>query len=268
MIAAVISEYRKFFSTRMWWVLTLSMFAYFLLIAGGMGYMLAHEAQNGGLPPELIDSYRTAVYGLGPSMGYVFPALIGAMAVTAEYRHSTILPTFLGEPRRAVVMAAKAVAAVPMGFVVGLAGTLACLAGGAIGLEIAGVGAQLGAGATWRGLALSVLAMTLWALVGVGLGMLVISQVGVIIPVLVFPQLVEPLARLGLAAFPATAPSAKYLPGAASDAITGGGSIYAMAGLGGAGAYLRVWQGALVLAAYGVVFGLIGYFLRIRRDVA
>ena len=31
---------------------------------------------------------------------------------------------------------------------------------------------------------------------------------------------------------------------------------------------LTAWQGGLVLAAYGVVFGILEYFLLIRRDVS
>ena len=269
MNAAIRSEFRKFFSTRMWWVLAICMMAYFLLVSLGMGWVFGYEAANGGMPAEMMDAFRASVYGLGPSMGYVFPVIVAAIGVTAEYRHNTILPTFLGEPRRAVVMAAKAVAAVPMGLVIGALGTLACLGGGAAGLVIGGADHMLFTAATWKTAGLSVLAMTLWSLVGVGLGMLVISQVGVIIGVLAFTQLVEPLARMGLGMFDATSEIAKFLPGAASDSVAGGTSIYSMMmSVAGSGSVLNVWQGALVLAGYGIVFGLAGYFLRIRRDVA
>ena len=269
MTAAIQSEFRKFFSTRMWWVLAICMMAYFLMCSFGMGWVFGYEASNGGMPAEMMDSFRSATYGIGPSMGYVFPVIIAAVAVTAEYRHNTILPTFLGEPRRSVVMVAKAVAAVPMGLLIGVLGTAASLAGGASGLSIGGAEAELFAAATWKTAGLSVLAMTLWAVVGVGLGMLIISQVGVIIGVLAFTQLVEPLARLGLGMFEQTAGIGKFLPGAASDSVAGGNSIYTMMlGFGGDGSSLSVWQGALVLAGYGILFGLAGYFLRIRRDVA
>jgi len=273
MTAAIVSEYRKFFSTRIWWILVLCMVAYMLMMSSGMGwvfgYAVAHPeaATNMGMPPGMGGSIQAATYGLGTSMGYVFPVIIAALAVTAEYRHNTIVPTFLGEPRRWVVMAAKVVAAVPMGFLVGVAVTATCLAGGAAGLGMGGTETLLSAGATWKNAALSVLACVMWSVVGVGLGLLVTSQVGVIVSVLAFTQLVEPLARMGLSMFTATAPVVKFFPGAASDAMTGGTSIYTMI-TPGAGTSLSVWQGAVVLAAYGVVFGLIGFFVRTRQDVS
>jgi len=270
MIAAIASEYRKFFSTRMWWILTLAMAAYFLLIAAIMGWVFAYQATHGGfggLPAGMAGAVRDAVYGMGPSMGYVFPVIIGAIAVTAEYRHSTIVPTFLGEPRRPVVMVAKAIASIPMGAVVGLVGALSCVAGGGLGFWIGGIDPMIWTVATWKIVGLSVVANVLWALVGVALGMLVISQVGVIIAALAFTQLVEPMARLGLSFFPSVAGIAKFFPGAASDAVTGGASIYTMMTAMGSGGSLTIWQGGLVLLAYAVVLGVLGYVLRIRRDV-
>jgi len=283
MIAAIASEYRKFFSTRMWWVLTACMFAYFFLMAGGLGWAFGFagtsgtagasgsagsSGTSGGMPAGPPEQMVSTIYGLAPSLGYVFPVIVGAMAVTAEYRHATIVPTFLAEPRRWVVMLAKAIAAVPMGLVIGLIGTLACVGGGAIGLAIAGIDPLLGQAATWQHAGLSVVASAIWALVGVGLGTLITSQVGAIVSVVVYNQLVEPLLRMGLGFVPAVAPAAKFFPGAAAEATTGGSSIYSMTGIAGGAGSLNAWQGALVLAGYGIVFGLVGYALRTRRDVS
>jgi len=266
MRASIVSEYRKFFSTRMWWVLTLVMVAYFLVVAFAMGWAFAYEFTQNSMT-EMLDVMRPTVYGLGPSMGYVFPVIVGATAVTAEYRHNTILPTFIGEPHRWIVMVSKVIAAVPMGFVIGVAGTIACLAGGAVGLSVGGGETLLWTSTTLTNAALSVMTFTIWALVGVGLGMLITNQVGVIITVLAFTQLVEPLLAVALSMFSSTEAITNYLPGAAAGAAAGGTSIYSMMGMS-QGSSLAIWQGALVLAAYGVVFGVLGYFLRIRRDVA
>jgi len=268
MSAAIRSEFRKFFSTRLWWVLAIVMMAYCLLFSSSMGWMFGYMAANDDLTS--LDSLRPAVYNLGPVMGYLFPAIIGAVSVTAEYRHNTIVPTFLGEPRRSVTMVAKVIAAIPMGLIIGILGTAACLLGGGLGFTGSHAGAALGAAATWEGAGLSVLAMTIWALVGVGLGMLIISQVGVIIALLVFTQLIEPVIRtaLGLKYLASANWIAKFLPGAASEAASGGHSVYSLMGIGSVAHPLLAWQGALVLAAYGIIFGLIGYFARIRRDVS
>ena len=270
MKAAIVSEYRKFFSTRMWWVLTLAMVAFFLIFSFGMSWAFGHEAAQNGMPASALDGLQYAVYGLAPSMGYIFPVIIGALAVTAEYRHNTILPTFSGEPRRWVVMLAKTIAAVPMGFVIAVASTAACMIGGGVGFSIEGIATQLMTATTLKNAGLSVLALTIWALVGVGLGMLIINQVGVILTVLGFCLIIEPVLSNVLRYFSATASWPKYFPSAASGSLAGGTNIYITIGDAAGAQYsvLSPWQGGLVLAAYGVVFGLLGYFFRIRRDVS
>jgi hypothetical protein len=223
--------------------------------------------QTSGSGPGGVDTARPYLFGIGASMGYIFPVIVGALAVTAEYRYSTIVPTFLGEPRRWVAMVAKVVAAVPMGFLIGVVGTVACIAGTGLGFIVGGGAAGIFTLDTLTLAGLSVLTHTVWALVGVGLGMLVTSQVGVIIAVLAFTQLVEPVLRVGMSVFSATQGIPKFLPGAAADALAGGHSVYAALSTGVTD-QLTIWQGGLVLAAYGVAFGVLGYFLRIRRNVA
>ena len=278
MKAAIVSEYRKFFSTRMWWVLTLVMVVFFLAMSFGISWTLSYEVLNSGMgdlpdgvsPQDLLDQLRPSIYSLAPSMGYIFPVIVGALAVTAEYRHNTILPTFIGEPRRWVVMIAKAVAGVPMGFAIAVAGTAACLIGGSLGFHLGGAATQLLTMTTLKNAALSVVALTIWALVGVGLGMLIINQVGVIISVLTWCVLIESIVSMLLGSFSATDWIPKFLPSAASGSLAGGTNIYITLGTTGGSAYstLSVWQGGLVMVAYGVVFGLLGYFFRIRRDVS
>jgi len=269
MIAAIRSEYRKFFSTRLWWILMLAMFAYMALVAGGMAvlYNYMGVGADGGSAFDLA-TYRLVIYSLAPSMAYVFPAIVGALGWTNEYRHHTTVPTFLGEPRRGVVAIAKAVAGIPMGVVIGAVGTLACVVGGLVGFTIAGADPGLSLIDTWQTAGWSVLALAIWAVVGVGLGMLVTSQVGVIIILLIWTQLVEALLRVGLMLFDSTQNIPQYLPGALSESIAGGHSIYSAIGMTVSGnSTLPTWEAALLLAGYGVVFGVLGYIVRIRRDV-
>lgn len=267
MRAAIVSEYRKYFSTRIWWILALCMFVFFLLISFALAWLFAYQVNHHGMTDELLAIVRPTVYGLAASMGYIVPVIVGALAVTAEYRHNTVLPTFVSEPRRWVVMVAKAIAGVPMGVVIGVIATASCLLGGYLGFQSGGIDSLMTSGMTWRNALLSVLACTLWALVGVGLGMLVTSQVGVIIAVLAFTQLIEPIVSMGLNAFSFGPAVGKFLPSSASGSLAGGTNIYAlMNGLEANG--LSIGQGAVVMAGYGVVFALLGYYLRIRRNVA
>ncbi|MDR0782761.1 MAG: ABC transporter permease [Propionibacteriaceae bacterium] len=271
MRAAIISEYRKFFSTRAWWILSILMVGGFLLLTLGAGWVIGWQLRTAGRADlvEVLSMWQPVIFGLGIAMGYLFPVIIGALAVTSEYRHNTVVPTFLGEPRRSVVMVAKAIAAVPMGFVVGLLATGSCIAGGSLGLKLGGIPQLVWTSQIALGALQSVLALTVWTMIGVGLGMLITNQVGVIVTVLAFTQLIEPILRIGLSMSRSTAPITKYLPGAASDALGGGHSIFSIiATAGRSGQALTSLQGGVVLAAYGLVFALVGYLFRIRRSVA
>jgi hypothetical protein len=103
-----------------------------------------------------------------------------------------------------------------------------------------------------------------WGVIGVGLGVVVPSQVASMVIVLAFTQFVEPLLRFAAAFTQVTADIGKFLPGAASDALVGA-SFFTLASPGGA--VLESWQGGLVLLAYGLIATAGGYFTSWKRDV-
>ena len=109
--------------------------------------------------------------------------------------------------------------------------------------------------------------MAIWALIGVGLGALIPSQVAAIVIVLAFTQFVEPIQRLVSSFWDWTAGIAQYLPGAAGDALVGSSIFTNLGGMSGETQVLDWWQGGLVLLAYAVVAGAIGYLTSWRRDV-
>ncbi len=267
MTAALRTEYRKLVTTRLWWVLVLGTAAYmaFLGVVMAFAYTSAAAADQPsgmGAPVGPLDLART-VYGLAPSLGYVFPLVVGALSVTAEFRHKTITPTLLAEPRRGVVLAAKLLASIPVGLAFGIAGTAGAVIGGAPTLALRGHEALLTDPSVLRTLGLSVVALAVWCVVGVGFGTVVTNQVAAIVVLLAFTQFVEPLLRLGLAALSATTGVAKWLPGAAGEAIAGA-SVF---GSSGAGSLLPWWGGLLVLTGYGVALAAIGRATTIRRDI-
>jgi ABC-2 type transport system permease protein len=100
-------------------------------------------------------------------------------------------------------------------------------------------------------------------MVGVGFGTALTHQVAAIVVLLAFTQFVEPLLRVFLGAFEQTAGVAKFLPGAAGEAVTGA-SLYSSAGIG---ELLPWWQGLLVLVAYGLVLAAVGHLTTLRRDI-
>jgi hypothetical protein len=268
-MTAVAVELRKILTTRLWWILLLSLTAYMAFLAGILAVAFtAPEAIGGqgdgggfGLDPSAI---ATSIYTLPASTGYVFPLVVGALSVTSEFRYQTITATFLAEPRRGRVLRAKLASSLLVGLVHGIVATVATAAVGAGVLTAMDEPTRLGEPTVQRSLALTVVTMGVWALVGVGFGALLTNQVASIIVVLGFTQFVEPILRLLMITNEATAGIARFLPGAAGEALAGGGLF------GGASPAdpLQWWQGALVLLSYALVLATVGWRTSLRKDVS
>ena len=276
MIATLRTELRKVATTRTWWLTALVMFGYMIVMGAIMAFSLVmgmRAAKESGMPASgaggfgnsVLDemAIATSVYTLAVALGYIFPAILGALSVTSEFRHRTITPTLLAEPRRTLVLGTKLVAILPFAVVVAIAGVVGTVIGGAVTLAIMGEPTLLGDSTIQRTLVLSVVALTLWALVGVGFGSVLTNQVAAIVVLLAFTQFVEPLLRLLLAQFDATEAISKFLPGAAGEAIAGS-SLYVSSGLA---ELLNAWQGTVTLLGYAVILVLIGRLTTFRRDI-
>lgn len=274
MIAALRTEYRKLVTTRLWWALLLCMALYMAFLGAVMAFTFTVEGgttgMSGGLggdpaaAPELDDgAVARTVYTLAPALGYVFPVVVGALAVTGEFRHMTITPTFLAEPRRNVVLGAKLLSSLVVGVLFGVVGTLSTVLPGAAVLALRDRPALLTEPETLRTVGLSILALAVWTMVGVGFGTVLTHQVAAIVTLLAFTQFVEPLMRIFLASFDATEGVAKWLPGAAGESVTGS-SLYSSMGMAD---LLPWWLGLLVLVGYGLVLAAIGRMTALRRDI-
>lgn len=270
MRAALRTEFRKFTSTRLWWLLLVVMAGYMAFLGAVMAFSLGSDPSStmmdagGGSAAPLSDlAIAQSVYTLGNTLGYVFPLIIGALAVTTEFRHQTITPTFLFEPRRGVVLSAKLVAAAVIGLAYGAIGTLFAVVAGAPVLAHYDIDLSLDNGDVLTSIGLSVVALALWTLVGVGVGCVLPNQVASVVVILAFTQFVEPVLRIGMSLVDALAGVSRFLPGAAAESIVGA-SLYSESG---ALTLLARWQGALVLLGYVVVLALIGRITTFRRDI-
>ena len=271
MIAAVRSEALKLTSTRLWWILALILVAYVgftagLLAAlfGALGDQLAAQPDAPQLPPGTIPP---VVYSSVTAIGYVFPLILGTLAVTSEVRFQTLTPTFLAQPRRGRVLAAKLVVLAVAGAVFGLIGLVVTIGLGAPILTATGTDAELGSSDTWALAGRIVIAMALWAVIGVGVGSLIQNQVAAIVVVLAFTQFIEPILRFGTSIWDWTAAVGRFLPGAASDALVGASLFTTFSGGGAAVDPLEWWQGGLVLLAIAAVVSFLGYLTAWRRDI-
>jgi ABC-2 type transport system permease protein len=256
------AELLKIRTTRLWWALLLGAV---LFTAVGAGFTAGFAGVEGGggpggeaLPgvesPELLRS----VYGAGFSGAYIFALILGVTGMTGEYRYLTITPTFLGAPRRHPVVVAKLVAHLVAGVVYGAVCALVAVAvGGLLIVVVKGGALGLTADGVPRAIGLSVVAVALWTLLGIGLGTLVRNQIAAVLTGVLIAFLIEPLLNLAFNALDLEV--GKYLPTSASNAL--------LSGFSGGAAQLDWWAGGLVLLAYALVFSLVGVLASVGRDI-
>lgn len=260
------AEFAKVFGTRLWWLLAIILIAYVGTAAGGIALALAFApdalSSPGGVPSTA--AVAPLVYSMASAAGFAFPVILGALSVTSEVRHRTLTTTFTAIPRRGIVLAGKAVVGLAFGAVLGVVGFTTSVGLGALGLGLGGIDTQLGDSDIWAMVGRGILAMAIWGFVGVGLGVMVPSQIGSIVSIIAFTQFIEPLVRLAGGLLEPVGEVVRFLPGAAGDALVGA-SFYTL--MGATGSTLEWWQGGLVLAGYGLLFLLIGRATFWRRDV-
>lgn len=262
MRAALVAEYRKLVTTRMWWILLIVMVAYLVFIAAVVTVSFTVVPADGEAPFEGKDAAR-AVYSVVNSVGYVFPLIIGSLAMTTEFRYQTVTQSLLVQPDRTTFLLAKLVSVVPVGLALGVAAVAATVLGGAPILAWQGDGAMLGDGDVLTGLLLGVVVIALWAVIGVAFGSLVSNQIAAIVIILAFTQFVEPVARLVLSQVDSVSVLSAYLPGGAADSLIGATFF----GDPSTTDLLPRWAAVLVLLGYAAGFAVAGRLTTLRRDI-
>ncbi|MGI8644728.1 MAG: hypothetical protein ACR2JD_00140 [Nocardioides sp.] len=205
MRAAIRSELLKFFTTRLWWGMAIAVFVAGAGFALLFGLLLTSESLAdaaggpGGIPTGDDLQIANSVYTGGLSVGYLLMLCIGVLQIGMEYRHKTLTGTFLAEPRRARAMLAKVVALLGIAAGYGLLSLLGSVSVGALVLNLRGADAFPSTEVV-RTLALSLLVLGLWALIGLGLGILIPNQVAALMIGVGVAWIVEPLAGLAIKA--------------------------------------------------------------------
>ncbi|WP_018156623.1 ABC transporter permease [Demetria terragena] len=261
---AIKAEVRKLLTTRMWWGMAIMLFAIGALLALFIGLLSdtdpSSEAIEAGAPVFTPTELATNVYTAGSAFGYVILMVIGIMTIGSEYRHKTLTGSLLAVPRRARLIFAKIIALLGFGVMYGVIFLIGSVSIGATVLSMRGFDVLPDAGAICRSLGLLLLVLGLWALIGLGLGILIPNQVAAILVGVGGAFIVEPLLTFLASQTEIGETIQKFFPGPATQAVLGG---YA-----GDTAQLSWWAGALVLAAYAAVFTGLGTLLTQRRDVS
>ena len=201
-------------------------------------------------PHLSTNAHQLEVFQVGTRAGMIFAALAGALAITAEIRYGTIRPTFLVDPRRGPVIAAKLAVGALVGIIYGLLAEGLMAAATTIAFNARGIPNLLSGGDYARILAGGAAAAALWAILGVGIGALIRNQVATLVGLFGWMVGVESV-------------SESFVPGAANLMPSAAGLS-----LAGNEHKLSVAIAALLLIAYAAVAAAAGWVGTLRRDVA
>jgi ABC-type transport system involved in multi-copper enzyme maturation permease subunit len=267
------AELFKIRTTAVWWILGI------VLVPLYAASVLVNWAQFSSASPDqaATDSQSeqiraalepinvaTSMYTSGQYFGVLIVLLLSAIIVTSEFFHLTATATFLVTPRRETVIAAKFVAAAICGLAVWLITTVLNMIVVPPIMHQLGLGSTLGSGAVWRAIGLNALAFGLWAVLGVGLGVLIRNQLAATL-VLSIVYTVGSTAA-GVIFLLLSRYVAEWfdklqvlIPTSASQLMLSGTEL--------PGNPPR-WVGAVVLIGYAVVAGAVGTMLTKRRDIS
>jgi hypothetical protein len=262
---AIKAEFRKFFTTRMWWGMAIGVFLCGAALAVVFALLVPGSRSGGpsGPPAPGLDNVTmvSTVYTAGLSIAYLLTLTIGVMSIGSEYRHMTITSTFLATPKRVHVMVAKVTSLLGIGVFYGLVFLIGSVGVGATTIAIKGYSPIPEVGTIARTLALSLLVLGLWALIGLGVGILIPNQVAAILIAVGAAWIVFPLGGVLLGFVSWGKSIVPYLPSEATSAMVGALNSNTDVKL------LSWWAGALVLVVYAAVMAGIGSLLTVRRDV-
>lgn len=121
-------------------------------------------------------------------------ALFGAIAVAREYGHGTVVPTFLGCPRRPRAVLAQLVAVLVAGASLALIGQALIIAAVALALPSTDYSFAVSAGDVVRLLAASALAGAIGAVLGAGIGAVIRNLGGAVTTAVLVLFVIPPLA--------------------------------------------------------------------------
>ncbi|HEY9390002.1 MAG TPA: ABC transporter permease [Mycobacteriales bacterium] len=248
------TEIRKVFTTKLWWGLLLGALA--ITTLGVVATILSAGNAQSGIPPLSDPQTQRQAFG-STGAALIFILILGVIGVTTEYRHFTSRPTFLFEPRRGRVVAAKLVTYAGMGLLYSILCAALAVAIALPWLSARGVDVSLADNGIPRTLITTVASVAIFGMVGVGLGVLVRNQVAAVIGGLAYLFVFEPLVRV----IPYVRDAYRFLPGGANEALTQSNAQ------GGPVELLDPWAGGMVLVGWGLLFVILGTVLTVRRDV-
>jgi ABC-2 type transport system permease protein len=179
----------------------------------------------------------------------IIAGLFGAIAVSREYGHGTVVPTFLAAPRRYRAVLAQYTALLVGGALLGLVGAVLTIVGVAVTLPTTDHDFLMSAGGVIRVVTASAFMGASGALLGAGAGAIVRNMGGAVTGAVLVLLVIPPLA-------------VQLIPEAIS--WVPGALVRVLSGLGGE---LGVLTAVVAVAVWGAIPAAVGLVLVQRRDV-
>jgi ABC-2 type transport system permease protein len=272
------AELMKLRTTPTWWIFALISFPLWALALGfnwlsSYGVLNLGSSDYEGMSATEAEQVRAAadvvniganLYTTGQFFGVLIVMLLAAILMTNEFFHQTATTTFLTTPHRTAVIMAKLGAGVIVGLVLWVVTTGLNLVAGSLILRSLDVDTQLASPAVWRAIGLNALAYGIWAVLGVGAGVLIRSQIGTTVTLTMVYLLGTFGAGIVFALLADRTPDwfdnlQLLIPPLASQLMISGTEL--------PGSPPR-WAGAVVLIGYAVVTGIVGTLITRRRDIS
>jgi ABC-2 type transport system permease protein len=280
---AVNAEFRKIFTTKMWWALLIP--AVVVAFLANLGFSLAEKSGENSIAQLSGRTVHVPVglLGLGASFGFtaIFAAVFGVMAISGEFRHRTIGTTYLTSRSRGTVLTAKLVAYSGLGVLYGVT----TLVFATLGVLIGDGSSALPSAGSWLLVSLvGIGIITVWTLLGVGLGGLISNQIAAVVVLLAYSLAGEGLIGLLLQGLKIQSVQ-HYLPAASASgallvfsfdqfvnevqiANASSTDLSSVADVFRVGGLPPWWVGGLVFIGYAALFTLAGWGLSRRRDIS
>lgn len=253
MARLVMAEFRKLISTRMWWWILLISVAWTIMYTA---IAIAVSNHPGRLVPSLSSAAgQHALFATAAGVAGTLVAVMATAEVAGDYRHRTVVATFLVTPHRWRVVIAQVITFLLAGAGYSLACVMVNLAVAVPWLAARGVGLSAFGDGNFAVLAAIVLTAAFLGMIGAGIGATLHSQLVTVAGMLLYLYVLEPL----LSHITSLSTWTPYLPGVAADSLT--------QDIQNGVKLLSPWAGGLVLAAWAIAFVAVGVMTTERTDI-
>jgi ABC-2 type transport system permease protein len=220
------AEFRKIFTTKLWWALAIP--AVLLSIGWAWGVSafvtdIADDVADSQLLSEAqiqVSDISWSVLALTRAMNIatLFPMVFGALALASEINRKTITTSYLTASNRSAVLGAKAITYVIWGLLYGVVVAI----GASLGTVLGSNSDYLPDAGDWFLVLVSgILACMLWTLLGMGVGALLGSPVAALVILLIYASFVGPVGELIVFGVSNGSHLTGWLPNGSANGLTG-----------------------------------------------